>query len=47
MLESALKIVLREKKKGEERDTLDVPACGLGWLSDQERDFVYFCSAPR
>lgn len=35
------------KKKGEERDTLDVPACSLGWLSDRERDFVYFCSAPR
>lgn len=35
------------ERESEERDTLDVPACSLGWVSDSERDFVYFCSALR
>lgn len=31
----------------EREETLDVPACSLGWVSDSERDFVYFCSVLR
>ncbi|PWA20857.1 hypothetical protein CCH79_00007198 [Gambusia affinis] len=35
----------RGRKCEEQRDTLDVPPCSLGWVSGSKRDFVYFCSA--